>query len=295
MSSSATLSEIRVYPVKSCAGISVRQSALTETGLEWDRSWMVVDLQGHMVSQRELPAMALITPRLRASDVVLRAPGMLALHLALDQAEAPTRVEVWGHAMPAYDMGDLAAQWVTDFLSQTPAGQAMGRLRLARFDPEHQRPSDPAWAQGHAGLNTFADGFPLLIIGVASLQEFNRHAHALGRSTVQMQRFRPNLVISGLQAHQEDRIQCLRLHTPQGVVQIKPVKPCVRCSVPDIDPEDGHVDAAVNPVLQTYRADPRMNGALTFGMNALVSAGLVAAASEAAEPVLSVGMAVDFD
>lgn len=292
MSSQAILSEIWVYPVKSCAGISVRLSALTETGLEWDRSWMVVDAAGHMVSQRDLPAMALIAPRLRAGDVVLRAPGMLALHLALDQAEAATRVEVWGHTMQAYDMGDLAAQWVTDFLGQTPAGRAMGPLRLARFDPEHQRPSDPAWSQGHAGLNTFGDGYPLLIVGAASLQEFNRRAQAMGRAAVEMQRFRPNLVIAGLEPHQEDRLKRLVLQTPQGRVEITPVKPCVRCTIPDIDPADGEVDSAVNPVLQSYRADERMKGALTFGMNAVVSAGLVPAASDDPEPQLSVGMEI---
>jgi uncharacterized protein YcbX len=292
MTATAILSEIWVYPVKSCAGVSVRQSTLTETGLEWDRHWMVVDAQGHMVSQRDVPAMALIETRFRAGDVVLRAPGMLALHLALDQAEGPTRVEVWGHSMPAYDMGHLAAQWVTDFLSQTPAGQALGPLRLARFDPEHQRPSDPTWSQGHAGHNTFGDGFPLLIIGAASLQEFNRRAQALGRSGVEMQRFRPNLVIAGLEPHQEDRLQKLLLQTPQGKVEITPVKPCVRCSIPDIDPAAGQPDAAVNPVLQTYRRDDRMKGALTFGMNAIVTSGLVPASSDEPEPVLSVGMAV---
>ncbi|MEY2805385.1 MAG: hypothetical protein RL657_2721 [Pseudomonadota bacterium] len=293
MSTAAILSEIWVYPLKSCAGISVRQSTLTETGLEWDRTWMVVDAQGSMVTQRELPAMALIETRLRATEVVLRAHGMLALHLAMDQAEGQTRVEIWGQQVPAYDMGDLAAQWLTDFLAQTPAGRALGPLRLARFDPDHQRPSDPQWAQGHPGLNTFGDGFPLLIAGAASLQEFNRRARDMGRSEVDIQRFRPNLVIAGLEPHQEDRLQAITLQTPQGPVEIRPVKPCVRCSVPDVDPADGQSDGAVNPVLQSYRQDPRMNGALTFGMNAIVTRGLVPAASEQPEPVLSVGMAVE--
>ena len=294
MTTSAILSEIWVHPVKSCAGISVRESILTETGLEWDRTWMVVDAQGEMVTQRDVPAMALIETRLRAGDVVLRAPGMLALHLAIDQAEAATRVRVWNDDMPAYDMGDLAAQWVTDFLLQTPAGKAVGPLRLARFEPEHQRPSDPKWAQGHPGLNTFGDGFPLLIVGAASIQEFNRRAREMGRSEVAIQRFRPNLVIAGLAPHQEDELTSLTLRTPQGVVEIKPVKPCVRCGIPDIDPADGQPDGAVNPVLQSYRQDPRMKGALTFGMNAIVTRGLVPAASDLPEPVLSVGMAVQW-
>lgn len=295
MSTTAVLSEIWVYPVKSCAGVSLRQSVLTETGLEWDRTWMVVDAQGQLVSQRQTPAMALIETRFRAGDVVLRAPGMLALHLALDQAEGPTHVSVHGQDMPAYDMGDLAAQWVTDFLSQTPEGKALGPLRLARFDPEHQRPSDPEWSQGHAGLNTFGDGFPLLVASAASMMEFNRRAKDLGQAESDIRRFRPNLVLSGLQPHQEDQLQRLRLQTPQGPVEISLVKPCVRCSIPDVNPSSGQSDRWALPVLKAYRRDPRMKGALTFGMNAIVTQGLVPAASDLPEPVLSVGMSVECD
>jgi hypothetical protein len=295
MSTSAVLSEIWVYPVKSCAGVSLRQSALTETGLEWDRTWMVVNAQGQMVSQRQVPAMALMETRFRAGDVVLRAPGMLALHLALDQAEGPARVTVHGQEMPAYDMGDLAAQWVSDYLSQTPAGKALGPLRLARFDPDHQRLSDPTWSQGHAALNTFGDGFPLLVTSAASMMEFNRRAQALGQAESDVRRFRPNLVLSGLQPHQEDQLRSLRLQTPQGLIEISLVKPCVRCSIPDVNPTTGQTDQWALPVLQDYRRDSRMNGALTFGMNAIVTQGLVPAASELPEPVLSVGMAVECD
>jgi uncharacterized protein YcbX len=295
MSTSALLSEIWVYPVKSCAGVSLRQSALTETGLEWDRTWMVVNAQGRMVSQRQVPAMALMETRFRTGDVVLRAPGMLALHLALDQAEGPARVTVHGQEMPAYDMGDLAAQWVSDYLSQTPEGQALGPLRLTRFDPDHQRPSDPDWSQGHVGLNTFSDGFPLLVVSAASMMEFNRRAQALGQVESDIRRFRPNLVLSGLLPHQEDQLKHLRLHTPQGPIEISLVKPCVRCSIPDVNPTTGQKDQWALPVLKDYRRDPRMNSALTFGMNAIVTQGLVPAASELPEPVLSVGMTVECD
>jgi uncharacterized protein YcbX len=295
MSTTALLSEIWVYPVKSCAGVSVRQTVLTETGLEWDRTWMVVNAQGQLVSQRQVPTMALMETRFRAGDVVLRAPGMLALHLALDQAEGPTRVSIHGQDMPAYDMGDLAAQWVSDYLSQSPAGQALGPLRLARFDPEYQRPSDPEWTQGHAALNTFGDGFPLLVTTAASMMEFNRRAQALGQAESDIRRFRPNLVLSGLEPHQEDQLKSLRLHTPQGMVEIQLVKPCVRCSIPDVDPSAGQKDQWASPVLQQYRRDARMDGALTFGMNAIVSQGLVPAASDLPEPVLQVGMAVECD
>src|SRR5438045_3522122 len=91
------LAALNVYPVKSCAGVSLDESLLVETGLEFDRTWMVVDAQGRFVTQRELPRMALIVPTLKTCDMVLRAPGMLAMHLALDAVDAPCRVRVWKH------------------------------------------------------------------------------------------------------------------------------------------------------------------------------------------------------
>jgi uncharacterized protein YcbX len=101
------------------------------------------------------------------------------------------------------------------------------------------------------------------------------------------------LVLSGLQPHQEDQLKSLRLQTPQGPIEIGLVKPCVRCSIPDVNPITGQTDQWALPVLKDYRRDPRMNGALTFGMNAIVTQGLVPAASEWPEPMLSVGMAVE--
>ncbi|HZE91312.1 MAG TPA: MOSC domain-containing protein, partial [Rhizobacter sp.] len=113
-----TLAGLNVYPVKSCAGVSPSDALLIETGLEFDRAWMLVGSDGHCVSQRELPRMALIQTTLKQTELVLRAPGMLALHLALDAVEQPVRVTVWDDTVAAYDMSALAAQWFTDFLGR---------------------------------------------------------------------------------------------------------------------------------------------------------------------------------
>ena len=130
-----TIARLFVYPVKSCAGIEVQEAVLTETGLDLDRAWMVVDADGVFVSQRELPRMALVRPQLRLSDMVLRAPGMLALHVSLDEVEQPLQVQVWGDTVQAFDMGKVAAQWFTDFLGRP--------LRLVRFDPDYRRVCSP--------------------------------------------------------------------------------------------------------------------------------------------------------
>lgn len=263
-----TLAELWVYPVKSCAGIRVPDAELLDTGLAWDRTWMVVDAEGEFVSQREYPRMAWIQPRLRLDSVELRAPGMLPLHLALEAAEQPCRVRVWDDEVNAYDMGPVAAQWMTDFLA--PAGA--GPLRLVRFDPEVHRPSSVKWTGGFQAPNQFSDGFPLLVLSQASLDDLNQRLAQQGVPPVGVERFRPNLVVSGVEAHDEDRWSDLYWPDHPGV-RLQLVKPCARCSVPDVDPATGVLDGRVSPVVSTYRQDRRLDGAITFGMNAVVRSG----------------------
>ena len=267
----AVISQLIVYPVKSCAGVEVREAILTETGLEFDRAWMVVDERGDFLTQRELPRMALIQPQLKTYDMVLRAPGMLALHVKLDEVEAPVRVRVWEDEVAAYDMGPIAAQWFTDFLGQ-PA-------RLVRFDPDHTRLSDLQWTAGIHATNQFSDGFPLLLISQASLAGLNYKLEAAGSPPVNMLRFRPNIVMDdpvnaapgeALAAHDEDRLQDLLIATEQGAVQLKAVKPCPRCPIANVDPVTASVSPEVNDQLQGYRKNDRLGGAPTFGMNLIV-------------------------
>jgi len=262
----ATIARLFVYPVKSCAGVELREALLTETGLDLDRAWMVVDEDGEFVSQRELPRMALIRPTIRLSDVVLRAPGMLALHLQIDTVEEPVKVRVWDDEVPAYDMGAVAAQWFTDFLGR--------KLRLVRFDPDHRRLSSLQWTGGVEAPNQFADGYPLLLASTASLDLLNAKLAAAGHAAVGIERFRPNIVLAGLEAHDEDRLELVRIATDEGEVQLRPVKPCSRCTIPNVDPATAHTDPAVADALQAYRRDPVLDGAVSFAMNAIIVEGI---------------------
>lgn len=272
---SCTLHSLFVHPVKSCAGIAVEQSLVIETGLELDRAWMLVDEQGEFVTQREQPRLALVRPSLRSSDMVLRAPGMLALHVALDRVETALRVKVWDDWVQAYEMGALAGQWFSDFLGR--------RVRLVRFDPQFTRPSASRWTGPHRASTAFADAFALLVTSTASLAELNRRLEARGAAAVPMRRFRPNIVLDGIDAHDEDHIDRLEIDTPQGTVQLKLVKPCARCTIPGVDPDKGTQGFEVIDTLASYRSDPRVDGAVTFGMNAIVVSGI--------EHVLAVGQA----
>lgn len=262
---SARIAQLWTYPVKSCGGVNSTEAVLTDAGLDLDRAWMVVDTEGEFVSQRELPRMALVQVQMKRFELVLRAPGMLALHLNIEAAEAPTRVRVWSDVVPAYDMGDVAAQWFSDFLGQ--------RLRLVRFDPDHRRLSDPKWTGGIEALNQFSDGFALLAVGAASLAQFNDWLAAAGQPPVGMERFRPNIVLDGLEAFDEDRLDGLLIETGSGPVRLKAVKPCVRCSIPDVEPQTAQTGVAVGDALRRHRSDPRMGGAPTFGVNLIVEQG----------------------
>jgi uncharacterized protein YcbX len=269
----AVISQLWVYPVKSCAGVSVSEAFVTEHGLEFDRAWMVVDSQQRFLSQREWPRMALIKPQLRHHDLVLRAPGMLALHLALDQVEAPVRAKVWDDEVCAFDMGAVAAQWFSDFLGT--------QARLVRFDPEHRRPSSEKWTGKDVALNQFSDGYPMLVLSQASLDGLNQRLAAAGQAPVGMERFRPNIVLAAstdplpsLLPHDEDRLQTLEIDTGEGLVRLRPVKPCARCVIVNIDPLTATSSPAVTDALQAYRQDARLNGALSFGMNAITLQGL---------------------
>ncbi len=283
MDTIASIAKLFVYPVKSCAGIALHEAVLTETGLDLDRAWMVVDEHGEFVTQRELPRMALIQPQLKTYDMVLRAPGMLALHVAIDAVEQPTRVKVWADDCAAYDMGNTAAQWFSDFLGR--------KLRLVRFDPEQRRLSSLKWTQGFEATNQFADGFGLLVASQASLADLNNRLAVAGHATVGIERFRPNLVLSGIEAFDEDRLDVLHIATQASAgsdanspAQLRLVKPCPRCPIPNIDPATALSHPAVGDTLQAYRQNAVLGGAITFGMNAIVLSGF--------DQVLRVGQTV---
>lgn len=261
----ARVERLFVYPIKSCAGVELGEAVLTETGFDLDRAWMVVDEKGDFVTQRELPRMALVRPQLKLHEVVLRAPGMLALHLQIDAVEEPAQVRIWDDSVSAYDMGPIAAQWFSDFLGR--------KLRLVRFDPDHRRLSSQKWTGQVEALNQFNDGFPLLVVSQASLDLLNGKLAAAGHAPVGVERFRPNIVLSGLEAHDEDRVAMFEIAS-QPPIRLQPVKPCSRCPIPDIDPETAQVDHAVSDTLQTYRRNDRLDGAVSFGMNLVIVQGM---------------------
>ena len=272
-----TISELFVYPVKSCAGIALREARLLATGLEYDRCWMVTDPHGAMLTQRAYPRMALIKVELGTQDLVLRAPGMSELRTPLDAAQlgAARKVatSVWSDAAYGLDTGEASAAWFSEFLG-VPA-------RLLRFNPEQERTVDPDYTGSVGGATTlFADGFPLLVVGQASLDDLNARLNSKGAPSIPIDRFRPNVVLTGLDAYEEDYVETLSVADATDArqqVQLQLVKLCARCPMPTIDQAKGAPDPdwpnEPTDTMSLYRAKPQRNGALTFGNNALVASG----------------------
>lgn len=281
------IARLFIYPIKSCAGIELPQARLTHTGLAHDRQFMLVDARGRFVSQRELARMALICTEIDGALLRVNAPGMAELVLTLDApAEATATVvpvQLWGHNMPAFDVGAEVSAWFSAFLEQDG-------LRLVRFDPTHRRASDTHWTGDDTALNLFSDGFPLLVLSQSALDGLNRRLLAQGWPEAQLQRFRPNIVIDGVPEHEEDLAAELLVSADDsslGPIHLRLVKPCPRCPIPNIDPDTAHSAPHVIDCLGTYRHDARVNGAVSFGMNAIIVAGI--------GRTLRVGQALELD
>ncbi len=271
---SARILSLHIYPIKSCAGIDLAESPVDRAGLAYDRRWMIIGADGQFMTQRQWPAMALIRTALTPGALRLSAPGMADLDVPLDGSGLQARVEsvgVWKDFIDARRENEAAAQWCSDFL-KTPC-------RLYKVDEAAARPAKPEWVDqwvgGHPDLADafdgdhffgFADGFPLLVANQASLDDLNARLQAKGVAPVPMDRFRPNIVVQGeWEAFEEDHTAMITA----GPVSMAFVKPCTRCSIPDIDQRTAIPHDEPGRTLAGYR---NLDIGVVFGQNAIVDA-----------------------
>lgn len=266
---SARIAALNVYPVKSCRGFGradVRVGArglvaATPLGEVGDREWMIVDMDRRFITQRDNPRLALIRTSVADGAMVLAMLDHAPLAVPLARRESAVHdVVVWNSVVAAHDAGDEAAAWLSAALGAA--------VRLVRFDPAHRRLCNADYA-GTSGAHTaFADGYPLLVVNEASLADLNRRLEAKRASALPMNRFRPNIVLTGLEPYDEDHIDTL---AADGVV-MKLVKPCARCQITTTDQDSIEIGEEPLQTLGTYRMDERVGG-VTFGMNAIFVAG----------------------
>jgi uncharacterized protein YcbX len=247
-----TIEQLNIYPLKSGRVITRPSVRLAATGFEWDRWWMLTDAGGQFLSQRTHPQLALIQPELSDSELTLHVAGSAPLVLPLAPCGASTTVQVWKDRCEALDQGDGASEWASDLLGQ--------RVRLVRAPPAPRRLAAAEFAGPNPPPVAFADGFPLLVCNRASLDYLNSRMP----QPVAMERFRPNLVLHGLEPFAEDRIESLQV----GGVTLRLVKPCTRCVITSTDQHSGERSTNPLPVLREFRFDHALRG-VTFGENAI--------------------------
>jgi MOSC domain-containing protein len=242
------ISELYIHPLKSAASIAVEKVALDDFGLQYDRRWMLVDDSGNFLSQRQLPMMCLIKAVVEGSVLTVHVPDFSPLKVSVIKNQ-PRTVKVWGDACNSYDCGDEVAKYLSHFLEAA--------CRLVYFPGDEKRQVDLAYAK-KGDLTGFSDGFPLLIISQASLDDLNARLD----KPVSMTRFRPNIVISGTEAFAEDEWKNIII----GGINFRIVKPCSRCSVPSVDPLTGLRSIEPVKTLRNYR----MRGSkVYFGQNVI--------------------------
>jgi uncharacterized protein YcbX len=271
---SFTIASLHSYPVKSCAGLTHQQATITAGGLEHDRHWVIVDQYGIFQTQRTVPRMALIHPSIDDGVLTLTAPGMPELIVPKPAPDSPRAVPVriWSADTLGADEGDDAARWLSEFLGFS--------CRLLREHPKAARIASPDhvdpwidlhsdWAQGfpHDHRFGFADGYPFLVTSQSSLDELNRQLLDKRAGPITMNRFRPNIVIDGLDPYDEDHLIGMRING----LTFAFVKACARCPIPNIDPATAVVGIEPGPTLAAHRMFPQ---GMLFGVNAVMTGAL---------------------
>jgi uncharacterized protein YcbX len=238
-----------LYPVKSLAGIPVQRMAIDAFGPAGDRRWMVVDNAGRFVTQRQHPELALIATALNDEDVTLCIPGRG--DYCLQAGATRCLVEVWGDQVQALTAQGDVNQALSQFCGLP--------LRLVFMPDDSFRQIDPSRVP-EARRVGFADGFPLLVANLASLDELNSRL----AQPVDIRRFRPNIVVEGGAAWSEDHWSELQVDRSR----LRIVKPCSRCVMTTVDPDAGEKAPDAEP-MKTLSAYRRTADGVIFGQNAL--------------------------
>lgn len=243
-----TLSAIHVYPIKSCAPLTVDEAIVEARGLVGDRRWMIVDEDRRFMTGRQHPRLTLIRARAEGEGLIIGAPGMPDLFLTA-RIDSRGPATVWSSTVPALDANAEADAWISAWLGQPARFVFMDSGCARAVNPLYGRPGDEV---------SFADGFPLMLISVAALDRLNARL----TTPLPMLRFRPSLEVAGTAPHAEDEWKRVRI----GAVEFDVVKPCTRCVFTTVDFERGRFDPSGEPLrtLATYR---RSDKGITFGQN----------------------------
>jgi uncharacterized protein YcbX len=236
------------YPIKSCGAVQAEAAAIDACGFRHDRRLLVIKPDGTFLTQREHPRLALVNPAIQGDDLTLAAPTMAALSVTLDDSGTPCTVRIWRDTCEAVDQGEAVAEWFSTYL-HTPC-------RVVTMAPHYARQVNQNFAQRPEDQVGFADAFPFLLISEASLDDLNARLE----TPLPMNRFRPNIVITGCEPYAEDTWPSLRI----GSVDFAAAKACVRCTVTTTNQVTKERGVEPLKTLGTYR---RTDAGVMFGQN----------------------------
>jgi uncharacterized protein YcbX len=217
------VSELLIYPIKSCYRVSVSCANAEPRGFEHDRRWMIVDASNEFVSQRTVRKLATLRAHISSRGLVLRAPNLDPISVEIpSKPDQPVIARIWNDVCETWPSDEKTDDWIASFLEF--------KARLVYMPETTQRRVNPQFAS-NGEIVSFADGFPYLLASSASLQNLNAQLE----SPVPIHRFRPNIVISGAPPFAEDNWKLIQI----GDVRFRSARPCIRCGVTCTDQESG--------------------------------------------------------
>ena len=262
----AQITDLFIYPVKSLKGIALNESMTALRGLQYDREWMVTTSDYEFITQREIPLMSMIEVSIDPDTLTLSSKNNTKFQVPLLSSNTNViKASVWGDICDAYDEGDDASLWLTSLLGLYKNKS----LRLVRYSSQGIRPVPAKYLNGVEAQSAFSDQFPYLITSWESLEKLNKGLIKNGSQVAEMDRFRPNIVVKGIDNLEKKTSQNLLCHKSGYDFGLR--KPCKRCKIITINQDDGKIDNPKEPLatLTSLRFSDEIKGAF-FGQNAIL-------------------------
>jgi len=262
----AQITDLFIYPVKSLKGIALNESMTALRGLQYDREWMVTTSDYEFITQREIPLMSMIEVSIDPDTLTLSSKNNTKFQVPLLLSSTTViKASVWGDICDAYDEGDDASLWLTSLLGLYKNKS----LRLVRYSSQGIRPVPAKYLNGVEAQSAFSDQFPYLITSWESLEKLNTGLIKNGSQVAEMDRFRPNIVVKGIDNLEKKTSQNLLCHKSGYDFGLR--KPCKRCKIITINQDNGKIDNPKEPLatLTSLRFSDEIKGAF-FGQNAIL-------------------------
>ncbi len=254
------IKSLHIYPLKGARGIDINNAKLRPRGIKHDRRFMLINAQGRFLSQRQYPKMAQISTKLHQDGLGINIPGEKEIIIPFPATGRHINVSLWRDEFAACLVEHKINACISAFLGEN--------VNLVFMADNTKRMVDKNWVKEDYPVS-FADGYPVLVTNQASLDDLNRHLTEQNERALPMDRFRPNIVIEGANPWEENNWKILRI----GEVEIKCVKPCVRCVVTSINQKTGIAGkkSALNALKKLNPSKNPKNQGVVFGQNAIIT------------------------